>query len=509
MATAAEKLKLKGNEYYRLQKYTEAVDCYSDALTHSPGDPVLLSNRSAVYWKLNEYGKALEDAEKCILAKPDWAKGHLRKVVALSCLKEFERAKQGATVGFQLYDLKLCKDFVGEWLSASKALMDPETCSILSRKPLYFFYPDGIDPFCDEYNQILLDVVMSQVPSVAQGVLGVSHPDMVRCIEGAVSIMEGVLSEFGQPECKALREWKERVVIDVDAFQPQSREELLESLDEKSLALASWLQNDVHRALLPILSPTLLLVPVTLLARSLALRCMNTGHFSLEYFAHACLAFFEDNIYDHPRYYSTFIALLFLILHSYGSIEIWDLKALELVQVTCVKIQRLMEDMPKDTKAYDLNMEEYSSNLAVYMDMKISQISESTFKHDPAGANDLETILLVQCKEDPAEARKNVDEQLAEISARKLPTSDRSMKLLDAQNLLLMTGKSVMFTTAWKLYTWNTCVGYTFIVFFRHGSFTRTSLFSEVGTKWSNHIEIDALVQLRILKTQEYTRSVV
>ena len=61
----------------------------------------------------------------------------------------------------------------------------------------------------------------------------------------------------------------------------------MQTLDEKSLALATWLQNEVHPALVAILSPTLLLVPVTLLARSLALRCMNTGHFSLEYFAHA------------------------------------------------------------------------------------------------------------------------------------------------------------------------------------------------------------------------------
>lgn len=442
MATA-EELKVKGNEYYRVQKYTEAVQCYSDALNLSPKHPVILSNRSAAYLKLSEYSKALDDAEECIGVKPDWAKAHLRKVVALNSLKEYKQAKDAAVVGFQLYDLNLSKDFISEWMKSSKAQMNPETSSILQKKPYFFFYPDGIDSFCDQYSEILLDVIIAQMPSQSEGIIGQSHQDMVHCVQGAVKIMESVLAEFGQPACKALTEWKERVVMDVDAFQLQSQEELMQTLDEKSLALATWLQNEVHPALVAILSPTLLLVPVTLLARSLALRCMNTGHFSLEYFAHACLAFFEDNIYDHPRYYATFIALLFLILFSYGSIEIWDLKALELVQVTCVKIQRLMEDMPRDTKGYDIIMEEYSGNLSVYLNMKITQISESAFKHDPAGTTtDLETILLVMCREDPTMARQAVDEQLAEIVGRSTPTSDSHMKLLDAQNLLLMTGEN-------------------------------------------------------------------
>ena len=440
MATA-EELRVKGNEYYREQNYTQAVQCYSDALNLAPHDPVILSNRSVSYLKLNKYNKALHDAEQCVSMKPDWAKGHFGKVAALLSLKEHKKAREAAVLGFQLYDLKLCKEFVSQWLTASKGQMDPDTSALLKKKPYFFFYPDGIDSFCDEYSQILLDIVVSQMPSQAQGVLGLSHPDMVRCVEGAVSIMESVLTEFGQVECLVLKEWKEKVVTDVDAFQPESQEELIQTLDEKSLALASWLQTEAHPSLLAMLSPTLLLAITALLARSLALRCMNTGHFSLEYYAHAGLAFFEDNIYDHPRYYATFAALLFLILYSYGSVEIWDQKALELVQVTCVKIQRLIEDMPKDTKGYDAVMEEYTGNLSVFLDMKISQVSESTYRHDPAGVtSDLETILLVLCRDDPDKARQAVEEQLAEIVSRDTPSLD-DVKLLDAHNLLFMTGK--------------------------------------------------------------------
>ena len=117
-----------------------------------------------------------------------------RKVAALLSLKEHKKAREAAVLGFQLYDLKLCKEFVSQWLTASKGQMDPDTSALLKKKPYFFFYPDGIDSFCNEYSQILLDIVVSQMPSQAQGVLGLSHPDMVRCVEGAVSIMESVLS---------------------------------------------------------------------------------------------------------------------------------------------------------------------------------------------------------------------------------------------------------------------------------------------------------------------------
>ena len=91
-----------------------------------------------------------------------------RKVAALLSLMEHKTAREAAVLGFQLYDLKLCKEFVSQWLTASKGQMDQDTSALLKKKP-YFFYPDGIDSFCDEYSQILLDIVVSQMPSQAQG----------------------------------------------------------------------------------------------------------------------------------------------------------------------------------------------------------------------------------------------------------------------------------------------------------------------------------------------------
>lgn len=89
------------------------------------------------------------------------------------------------------------------------------------------------------------------MPSPSQGVLGISHADMVKCLCSIVQLVEDLLVEFKQESCKPLSEWKDKVVIDVDAFNLQSKTELLHSLDEKCLALTSWLQNDLYKVLLP------------------------------------------------------------------------------------------------------------------------------------------------------------------------------------------------------------------------------------------------------------------
>jgi tetratricopeptide (TPR) repeat protein len=56
----------------------------ADAINIDPKNHVLYSNRSAAYASLKKYKEALEDAEKCIDIKPDWAKVSLCIRVLLS-----------------------------------------------------------------------------------------------------------------------------------------------------------------------------------------------------------------------------------------------------------------------------------------------------------------------------------------------------------------------------------------------------------------------------------------
>ena len=436
----AEELKQKGNELYKQQKYHDAIEQYNKALEVSKDDPIILSNRSATYWKLGDYENSLSDAQHCIEVKPSWVKGYLRKTVALNCLKNYQEAKDTAIIGFSFNDLRLTKDFVSEWLKASRAQVDVDINGLVLSKPYCHFYPDGIDLINDKYCEILLSIIVPLMPSQSKGVLGISHDDMSKCLHSIVQVIENFLAEFKQQHCQILLEWKDKVIIDVDAFNLKSQAELLGSLDEKSLALASWLHNELHEALVPVIAPTILLAVLVFLSRSFCLRCMNASPFTLEYLAHACLAFFEDCIFNKPMYISTYIEALFLILYSYGSVEIWTAEMLQLVQVTIVKIQRLMEDMPKNTKNYDIHMKEYSDNLSVFLDMKINQISDSQFSHNPAGtASDLEHILLVECVEDPVKARKDAEEHLRDITTREtMPEAENEAIVLDAQNLFFI-----------------------------------------------------------------------
>lgn len=58
-------------------------DKFSQAIELEPTNHVLYSNRSGAYASLKNFDKALEDANKTVEIKPDWAKGWGRKGAAL------------------------------------------------------------------------------------------------------------------------------------------------------------------------------------------------------------------------------------------------------------------------------------------------------------------------------------------------------------------------------------------------------------------------------------------
>ena len=60
-----------------------AVNCYTQAISENPNDHTIYGNRSASYLNLEEFEKALNDSQKSIDLKPDWAKGYVRKANVL------------------------------------------------------------------------------------------------------------------------------------------------------------------------------------------------------------------------------------------------------------------------------------------------------------------------------------------------------------------------------------------------------------------------------------------
>ncbi|XP_012283788.1 stress-induced-phosphoprotein 1 [Orussus abietinus] len=95
-------LKEKGNAALQEGKFDDAIKYYTEAIALDNANHVLYSNRSAAYAKSKQYQLALEDAEKTILLKPDWAKGYSRKGSALVYLGKLDDSIKAFETSLQL-----------------------------------------------------------------------------------------------------------------------------------------------------------------------------------------------------------------------------------------------------------------------------------------------------------------------------------------------------------------------------------------------------------------------
>lgn len=96
---AGDALKKTGNPLFSAKQFNEAAVIYTRALAADPFNHVLYSNRSACYAEEDECEKALNDANKCIRVKPDFAKGFSRKSLALYYLGRYSEAEAAAVAG--------------------------------------------------------------------------------------------------------------------------------------------------------------------------------------------------------------------------------------------------------------------------------------------------------------------------------------------------------------------------------------------------------------------------
>ena len=55
-----------GTKAFTGKDFDKAVEHFTNAIVENPQDHTLYSNRSASYYNLNQFEKALEDADMCI-----------------------------------------------------------------------------------------------------------------------------------------------------------------------------------------------------------------------------------------------------------------------------------------------------------------------------------------------------------------------------------------------------------------------------------------------------------
>ncbi|XP_058104591.1 hsp70-Hsp90 organizing protein 3-like [Magnolia sinica] len=183
----ADEEREKGNEFFKQQKYPEAVRHYTEALRRNPQDPRVYSNRAACYTKLGALPEGLKDAEKCIELDPAFSKGYTRKGAVQFFMKEYDKALETYQEGLKhdpnnqelLDGVRRCVEQINK---TNRGDISPEDLKERQAKAMH-------DP---EIQNILSDPIMRQVlidfqenPKAAQDHL--KNPQVMHKIQKLVS----------------------------------------------------------------------------------------------------------------------------------------------------------------------------------------------------------------------------------------------------------------------------------------------------------------------------------
>lgn len=88
----AENLKNEGNRLMKEEKYQEALNTYSKAISLDATNPVFYCNRAAAYSRLGDYQAAADDCRMSLRYDPNYSKAYGRLGLAYSKMNKHEQA---------------------------------------------------------------------------------------------------------------------------------------------------------------------------------------------------------------------------------------------------------------------------------------------------------------------------------------------------------------------------------------------------------------------------------
>nr|XP_009758313.1 PREDICTED: TPR repeat-containing thioredoxin TTL1-like [Nicotiana sylvestris]XP_009758314.1 PREDICTED: TPR repeat-containing thioredoxin TTL1-like [Nicotiana sylvestris] len=93
--------RLKGNELFKENKFSEACSVYTEGLEREPYNSILLFNRAACRFKLGQFEKAVEDCTAALALRPSYVKARLRRADCNIKLERWKAAIQDCQVLMQ------------------------------------------------------------------------------------------------------------------------------------------------------------------------------------------------------------------------------------------------------------------------------------------------------------------------------------------------------------------------------------------------------------------------
>ena len=356
MSLTFEELKEKGNVCVRENNYSDAVKYYSAALELNTHSHAAYSNRSLAHSKLGNFSDALHDAERCIELDPDFARGFLRKSVAMTHLNLPKEAMEAAEQGYKLRGSPtICRDCVLQWLEANLLFNKEmvERC-LEDIGPEEDIIPNGCRVISDDYMTIFLNVFLSRLQSATTMV---TTKFMLGCLLKLLDELERILCLFGHVLDTCAREWLESLSFASVVNPTTSRvpTAAVERVLAKAIGFATWLDTSVDHSLYPILQPIFSLAALAVVSRCISLNVFNSDQPVTLISCRACLPFFNTAPLTTPVYLLQHLSLYKELLEAFGMINYkMTTEEIQYGKQAIEATERLIEQCPLDVVSVEV-----------------------------------------------------------------------------------------------------------------------------------------------------------
>ncbi|XP_057454360.1 TPR repeat-containing thioredoxin TTL1-like [Lotus japonicus] len=84
--------RMRGNDLFKSERFTEACSAYGEGLRLDPSNSVLYCNRAACWFKLGQWERSIEDSNRALHIQPNYTKALLRRAASNCKLERWEEA---------------------------------------------------------------------------------------------------------------------------------------------------------------------------------------------------------------------------------------------------------------------------------------------------------------------------------------------------------------------------------------------------------------------------------